>query len=70
MLREIFFRALRQMVRLPVINANPELRIGPMRGEISMAPMITGALLTMSPDRAMRLARLSRRKYPADISTS
>ena len=48
-LRKIFFRAMRQIVRFPVRKANPTLRIGSMRGEISMAPIITGALLTINP---------------------
>jgi len=40
----------------PVTKANPKLSIGPISGEISMVPMMTGALLISGPLRAMRLA--------------
>ena len=70
MLREIFLIELFHIFLSPVTNANPKLRNGPIRGEMSIAPIITGELFVMRPHKAMRLAILRIRKYPAVVSTS
>jgi len=49
----------RAKARSPMVKARPKERIGPMRGEMSMAPMTTATLLVRSPRSAMRLARRS-----------
>jgi hypothetical protein len=53
-----------------VVTAKPTFRIGDMRGETSMAPMITGALFVIKPLSAMRLATMSVENYPMVMLTS
>jgi len=45
--------------RSPAANPRPVARIGPMIGEMSMAPMITAGLLTSRPRVAMPAAKSS-----------
>ena len=40
-------------------TASPMPMIGPIRGDISMAPMITAVELTFSPNDAMKMAKIS-----------
>ena len=46
----------------PVIKEKPELNMGPIGGEINIAPMITGMLLVTRPHSAMRFANVKARK--------
>ncbi len=59
-----------QITLSPVTKAKPKLRIGPISGEISIAPMMTGELFISKPQRAMRLATFRTKKYPTEISPS
>ena len=40
-------------------TASPMPMMGPMRGEMSMAPMMTAGELTLSPSEAMKMAKMS-----------
>ena len=40
-------------------RARPMPRIGPIKGEINMAPMITAVELTLSPNEAIKMAKTS-----------
>jgi len=42
-----------------VAAANPTPTIGPIRGEMSIAPMITAVEFTLSPILAMKIAKMS-----------
>ncbi len=39
-------------------RANPAPMMGPMSGDISMAPIMTAVELTLSPNDAMRMAKI------------
>ena len=39
--------------------ANPMPTIGPIKGEMSMAPIITAVELTLRPNEAMKIAKIS-----------
>ena len=54
-----FFAARFNSSRSLVPTANPIPMIGPMRGEMSMAPIITAVELTFSPSDAMNMAKIS-----------
>ena len=47
----------------PNRSASPAERMGFISGEISIAPMMTAALFSSSPKRAIRLARMRRATY-------
>ena len=44
--------------------AKPMPIMGPMRGEMSMAPMMTAVELTFRPSEAMRMAKMSTQRLP------
>ena len=44
-------------------TANPMPMIGPINGEISMAPIITAVELTFSPNDAIRMAKISTQRF-------
>ncbi len=43
--------------------ANPMPIIGPIKGEISMAPIMTGTLSVLSPSEAMNIANINTRSW-------
>lgn len=56
-------------------KANPAPTIGPIKGEISMAPIITAVELTFNPTQAItmaqaRIQRLDPRKETFDLTVS
>ena len=54
-----FFAARRRSWKSLMPMASPMPMIGPIRGEISMAPMMTAVELTLSPSDAMKMAKIS-----------
>ena len=51
-------KALRSRSRSLVPMASPMAMMGPMRGEMSMAPMMTAVEFTLSPREAMKVAKM------------
>jgi hypothetical protein len=49
-------------VPVAVMKSKPKLKSGPVRGEITMAPMMTGALFVIRMERAIRVAKVSMAK--------
>ena len=47
-----------------VPRAKPIPMMGPIRGEMSIAPMMTAVELTLSPSEAMRMAKMSTHRLP------
>ena len=58
-LRKILVRAFFPSCQSARVSASPQARIGPIRGEISIAPMMTAGLLVNNPKSAIRQARNS-----------
>ncbi len=56
---EMFFRLRLTRVKSWVAMPRPMPMIGPMSGEISMAPIITATLSVLRPSEAMNMAKIN-----------
>ena len=54
-----FLAARRRRSRSLMPMASPMPMIGPMRGDMSIAPMMTAVELTFSPSEAVKMAKMS-----------